>query len=162
MDSEEIWNTDFLEFLDALTAEGVDFVLVGAFALAQHGLPRATGDMDVFVPPTAENATRVVRALKLFGAPVLSAGISDADFVRPGTVYQMGIPPRRIDVLTQLSGLTTEEALKNRVSKTVRGRAFLFLSREALLKNKRAAGRPKDLVDVSQLELLEMKSKERL
>jgi hypothetical protein len=159
MDSDSLWNPDFLELLDIFTQEGVDFVLVGAFALAQHGLPRATGDMDVFVRPTPENALRVLKALKLFGAPLLSASVSERDFVRPGTVYQMGVPPRRIDVLTQLSGLSTDEVMKDRIEKPIRGRTLFFLSREALLKNKKAAGRPKDLADVSQLELLEKQGK---
>ena len=83
-------NPDFRDFLRALAAEGVEFVIVGAYALALHGVPRYTGDLDVFVRPTALNADRVWRALLRFGAPAQAAGLSPADFSTPGTVYQIG------------------------------------------------------------------------
>ena len=93
-------NEDFHDLLVEFSDEGVEFLLVGAFAVAFHGVPRATGDMDVFVRPSSENAKRVHAALARFGAPLKSAGVVQADFEQPGVVYQMGLPPRRIDVLT--------------------------------------------------------------
>lgn len=145
-------NVDFLDLLEALARAEVEFLIVGAHALAAHGIPRATGDLDVWVRPTAQNAVRVVAALEAFGAPLGAHGVTAADFERQGTVYQMGLPPRRIDVLTQISGVSYEEAWPGRVAMAIAGRAVFFLGREALLKNKRAAGRPKDLVDADALE----------
>ena len=90
--------------LDALQSAGVEFVVVGAHALALHGIVRATGDLDVLVAPTAENATRVLSALRDFGAPAEAHGVTEGDFARAGTIYQLGLPPRRIDLLTQNLG----------------------------------------------------------
>jgi len=146
------WNPDFFDLVDAFEQEGVEFIIVGAFALAAHGLPRATGDIDFFIRPSPENARRTLRALQLFGAPVSSAGITAGDFEVPGTVYQVGIPPRRIDVLNQISGVDFDEALKGHLERHVEGRRLRFLGFEELLKNKRASGRPKDLVDLGMLE----------
>lgn len=145
-------NPDFLDLLEAFTKAGVDFIVVGAHALAAHGVVRATGDLDVWVRPSPENAAKVVDALTTFGAPLAQHGASAADFAREGTVYQMGLPPRRIDVLTQISGVTFAEAWRDRTFITLRGSPVAFLGREALLRNKRAAARPKDLLDVDLLE----------
>lgn len=145
-------NPDFLDLLDAFTKAQVEFIVVGAHALAAHGVVRATGDLDVWVRPSAENAARVVTGLTAFGAPLAQHGVSAADFAKVGTVYQMGLPPRRIDVLTQISGVEFAEAWADRTFVTVRGTPTAFLGREALLRNKRAAARPKDLVDVDLLE----------
>src|SRR5437773_997502 len=100
--------------LRALSAAGAEFLVVGAYAMAAHGLPRATGDLDVWVRPTPENAERVVDALGAFGAPLFD--LSVRDLVRPGTVFQLGLPPRRIDVLTSIHGVTFERAWPARVS----------------------------------------------
>jgi hypothetical protein len=148
------WNTDFLDLIDCLNQHRAEFVVVGAFALAQHGLPRATGDLDVLVRPSAENAARVHAALRQFGAPLESSGVTAEDFARLGIVYQIGIVPRRVDVLTQLSGLDFEEAWSTRLERELDGRRLVFLGRDALIKNKRAAGRPKDLTDAAALEKL--------
>jgi hypothetical protein len=145
-------NEDFQDALSALTDAGVEFLVVGAHALAAHGLPRATGDLDIWVRPSPDNAVRVERALKAFGAPIAAHGITARDFETPGTVYQIGLPPRRIDVLTEISGVAFDEAWATKTSVTVGGRSFYVLGREALLTNKRAAGRPKDLLDVAALE----------
>jgi hypothetical protein len=107
--SLEDFNPDFRDVLGAFAAEAVEFVVVGAYALALHGVPRFTGDLDLFVRPTAENAARVWRALVRFGAPVQAAGVSEVDFATPGIVYQIGLPPSRIDVLTEISGLSFDE-----------------------------------------------------
>ncbi|MCC6332539.1 MAG: hypothetical protein IT380_00965 [Myxococcales bacterium] len=145
------WNDDYVDLCALLLAEGAEFVVVGAYALAAHGVPRATGDIDFFVRPTRENAGRVFRALQKFGAPLSAMGLTEADLERAGTVYQIGIAPRRIDVLTALSGVTFDEAWTSRITRDVRGHAVPFLGRAQLEANKSAAGRPKDLLD---LELL--------
>jgi hypothetical protein len=145
-------NEDFRDVLAALTDAGVEFLVVGAFALALHGAPRASGDIDLLARPTPDNARRVHAALRSFGAPLDAHGIRPDDFARAGTVYQIGIPPRRIDVLTQISGVDFEEAWASRVATTIDGRTVFFIGRDAYLKNKRAAGRPKDLADAARLE----------
>jgi hypothetical protein len=147
-------NVDFLDLLDAFSGAGVESIVVGAHALAVQGIARATGDLDVLVRPTPENAERVIQALQVFGAPLAQHGVTVSDFTRPGCVYQMGLPPRRIDVLTHISGVAFDEAWASRKIVAVGGRLVPFLGREALLRNKRAAGRPKDLVDVELLEKL--------
>jgi len=137
-------NEDFRDLLVLLADGGVEFVIVGAYALAFHGAPRASGDIDLFVRPSPVNAQRVFDVLARFGAPLESAGVAAADFAQPGAVYQIGLPPRRIDLLTEISGLT-------RITAEVEGRTVSFIGREALLKNKEAAGRLKDIADVARL-----------
>jgi hypothetical protein len=149
---EAALNEDFLDLLDAFRLEHVEFLVVGAHALAAHGVVRATGALDVWVGPTAENAARVMAGLRRFGAPLAQHRVTEADFTTEGSVYQLGLPPRRIDVLTQLSGLDFETAWRGRLDLTVQGEAVTFLGREALLTNKRATGRGKDLLDVELLE----------
>ena len=144
-------NEDFRDLLACLAAEGVEFVIVGAYAVAFHGVPRTTGDIDVFVRPTQENAVRVWRALVAFGAPIRSSGVNDGDFAAPGIVYQIGLPPRRIDILTEISGLGFEDAWASRVPADVAGATVHFIGRDALVRNKRAAGRAKDLADLERL-----------
>ena len=145
------WNDDFRDIIAALDEAGARFLIVGAHAMAVHGVPRATGDLDVLVQPTPENASRVLRALRDFGAPVDQHRVTEADLERPGTVYQIGLPPRRIDLLTELSGVSFDDAWQGRVIVELEGRAVAFLGRDALVRNKRAAARDKDLAD---LELL--------
>lgn len=145
-------NDDFRDLLQCLREASVEFLVVGAHALAAHGLPRATGDLDVLVRPEPGNATRVYRALAAFGAPLAAHGVEERDFETPGTVYQIGLPPRRIDVLTEISGVGFDEAWRTRLVLQVSGEPLAFLGRDALIANKRAAGRPKDLVDVDALE----------
>ncbi len=130
----------------------VEFMVVGAWALAALGHPRATGDLDIWVRPTPENSSKVYSALSGFGAPLQSHGVSKDDFARTDLVYQMGIPPRRIDVLTAISGVSFEEAWPTRVEFEVAGRRVPFRGRDALIRNKRATGRLKDLADVERLE----------
>jgi hypothetical protein len=148
------WNEDFLDLLDCLATTGAEFLIVGAFALAQHGLPRATGDLDVLVRPSRENAAKVYEALLKFGAPVRDANVSAEDFTRPGTVYQIGVVPRRIDVLTEISGASFDEAWASRLQRVVDGRPLSFLGRDTLVLNKTASGRTKDLADVEALNKL--------
>ena len=127
-------------------------LIVGAHALAAHGLPRATGDLDVWVRPSPENASRVLEALRRFGAPLEAHGVLRADFEVAERVYQIGLPPRRVDLLTSISGVSFEEAHASRMLIDLGGMTLPVLGRDALLKNKRAAGRPKDIVDADALE----------
>ena len=143
---------DFRDLLILFADGGVEFVIVGAYALALHGAPRASGDIDLFIRASPDNAERVFAALARFGAPLVGAGVTAADFARPGLVYQIGLPPRRIDVLTGISGVTFEEVWASRATTQLEGRAIGFIGRPALIKNKRAAARPQDLADVTRLE----------
>jgi hypothetical protein len=145
-------NPDFRDLLLAFAAEEVEFVIVGAYALALHGVPRFTGDLDVFIRPSAENAGKVWRALAHFGAPVEAAGVIPADFERPGIVYQIGLPPARIDVLTEISGVTFDEAWATREPADLDGSLVHFIGRDEFLRNKQAAGRPQDLADAARLK----------
>lgn len=143
-------NPDFVDLLRALQDADVRFLVVGAYALAVHGRPRATGDLDVWVEPTAENAARVMRALRAFGAP--ADDVREADFSRPGIVFQIGLAPRRIDLLTELTGLDFAEAWPDRLRHAIGPCEVDFLGRASLIKNKRATGRPQDLVDLQSLD----------
>jgi hypothetical protein len=107
-------NPDFAEMLRALSAESVEYLVVGAYAMAAHGVPRATGDIDVWVRPSSANAERVLRALGRFGAPLF--GPTVADLTRDGTVFQLGVPPRRIDFLTSIDGVKFEDAWPQRLT----------------------------------------------
>jgi hypothetical protein len=143
-------NPDFVDLLRAFVAADVRFLIVGAYALAVHGRPRATGDLDVWVEASPQNAARVMRALAAFGAPI--ADISEADFAREGVTYQIGVPPGRIDILTELTGLGFSDAWPGRVRRSFGDVDVDFIGREAFVRNKRATGRPKDVVDIEGLE----------
>ena len=145
-------NEDFVDMLHALDSEGAEFIVVGAHALAALGFARATGDIDIFVRPTPDNAARVFAALRAFGAPLAAHGVTREDFVRPDNVYQIGLPPRRIDILTAISGVTFEDAWSSRLQVELGGIAVSTLGRGAMIRNKRAAARPKDLIDADVLE----------
>jgi hypothetical protein len=144
--------------LAALQAEEAVFVVVGAHAMAVHGVPRATGDLDIWVRPDRENAPKVLRALVEFGAPLKAMNVQEEDLTKPGTVYQIGLPPRRIDIITEIDGVDFEEAWQSKVISQVAGLAVPFLGWDVLLRNKKAAGRPKDLAD---LELLKKKKPQK-
>lgn len=143
-------NRDFAEMLDALSAERVEFLVVGAHALAAHGRPRATGDLDIWIRPEADNARRVWKALQAFGAPLDQ--LSEADLMTADVVFQIGLPPARIDLLTSLTGLTFDDAWRRRDMIEVEGRLLPFLSKEDLILNKRALARPRDLADLEDLQ----------
>lgn len=145
-------NRDFAEMLNALSAEGAEVLVVGAYAVAGHGLPRATGDIDLWVRPTRENAARVWKALERFGAP--RSRLSPTSFTEPDIVYQIGLPPNRIDILTTIDGVAFADAWSDRVTSTVDGVTFQMISKHHLVANKRATGRPQDLADVARLEEL--------
>jgi hypothetical protein len=141
---------DFRDMLSALIAEDAEFLLVGAMAVAAHGYPRATGDMDILVNPVPGNAARVWRALVRFGAPL--AGLAPEDLENPRLILQLGVPPWRIDVLTSIKGVEFAEAWLDRELREVDGLALPVLSRPHLIRNKRAVARPQDLADVARLE----------
>jgi hypothetical protein len=138
--------------LSRLQEQGAAFLVVGAHALALHGYVRATGDLDLWVRPDPVNAEKVWQALVRFGAPIEAMGLTLKDLARPGIVYQIGLPPRRIDLLTEISGMSFDEAWPERVVEAVGSLQVPFLGREALIRNKKATGRPKDLSDVAALE----------
>lgn len=142
-------NRDFAEMLDALSAAGAEFLIVGAHALAAHGHPRATGDLDIWIRATAGNAALVWKALLAFGAPLDDLSVEDLSV--PDVVFQIGIEPARIDLLTSLTGLRFEDAWQSRQTFDVEGRALPFLSRADLIRNKSALGRPRDLADLDDL-----------
>lgn len=146
------WSEDFVDMLRALLGAGVEFLIVGAHALAVHGVPRATLDLDIWVKSSPDNALRVIEALQAFGAPLGSHGIVATDFETPGTVYQLGLPPGRIDLLTSISGVEFDEAWPDRVEAKIGGLRVPFIGVKAQLANKRASGRDKDLVDAKLLE----------
>lgn len=143
---------DFVDLVACLNAEQCEFVIVGAHALAAHGNPRATGDLDVFVRPDADNAERVMRALARFGAPLAAHGVTSNDFVTPGAVYQIGLPPRRIDILTELSGITFDESVADPLTGRLGPEPVRYIGLDAMIRNKRASGRAKDLADAAVLE----------
>jgi hypothetical protein len=143
-------NRDFLDMLSALSDAGADHLVVGAHAVAVHARPRATGDLDIWVRPTAENAERVWKALEAFGAPLHH--LQRADLTSDDLVFQIGIPPSRIDILTDIGRVQFEEAWRNRVTVDMRGFLVPVIGREELIRAKREVGRPRDLADVADLE----------
>jgi hypothetical protein len=146
-------NSDFRDILSAFCEEKVEFMLVGAYAVAAHGLPRATGDIDLWIKSSAENADRVWTALSKFGAPL--GTLSKNDFITGGTVVQLGVAPRRIDILTQITGVDYEQAETQRVFLDLEGLRIPVISLRHLLQNKLAVGRPQDRADVARLEQIQ-------
>lgn len=143
---------DFRDLLVALSDAGADFVVVGGHAVAFHGHPRATKDLDVLVRATEANAKLVYRGLAVFGAPLASFEVGEGDFASYDGVLQMGIPPLRIDIINRADGITFDEAVAEHASIEIEGRTIPMIGRQALLKNKRASGRAQDLADVKVLE----------
>ncbi len=143
-------NPDFLDMLSALSEEGAEYLLVGAYALAVYGLPRATGDRDLWISTTPENRRRVWRALERFGAPLHE--LEEADIAAADLVFEIGVAPQRIDILTSIDGVDFEEAWPSRLETDVAGQVVAVISRDHLAQNKRASGRPQDLADLAWLE----------
>ena len=140
---------DLKEFVELLNTLDVHFVIVGAFALAHHGYPRYTGDIDLFVENSTENAERILDALRQFG--FADIGLTKEDFVAKDQVVQLGVAPNRIDILTFLSGVSFEEAWASREWGEIGGLRVPFISRDMLKRNKLASGRPQDLADLERL-----------
>ncbi len=145
-----MFNPDFKDMLSALSESSAEFLLVGAYALAAHGHPRATGDLDIWVRADSENAPRVLRSLAVFGAPLDDLTVDDLS--KPGIVFQIGVEPSRIDILTAISGVDFNHAWKHRVLIELEGVRVNVIGREDLIVNKRASGRPKDMVDAETLD----------
>lgn len=141
---------DFKDLLSAFNAHGVDYLVVGAHALAAHGRVRATGDLDIWVRPIEENADRVMKALTAFGAPLQNLRASD--LTQAGVVFQIGVAPLRIDILTAIDAVEFEEAWRERLTATLAGEKVPVLSARHLIVNKRAVGRTQDLADLEWLE----------
>lgn len=143
-------NPDFREILSALSGEKAEYLIVGAYALAGYGLARATGDIDILVKPDLGNSKKVYKALQVFGAPLTE--IQPDTFSQPDIIFQMGVPPRRIDVITSITGVSFEDAWAHRVTRRIEDLDLPVLSIDDLILNKTATGRPKDLVDVEWLK----------
>ena len=136
--------------LRELSATEAEFLIVGGHAVGVHGFVRATMDFDIWVRPTPENAARAYQAIIRFGAPM--HGLTIDDLTTPGLIYQIGVKPERIDILTALSGVDFETAWTRRVEAIVDGNSYDVIGREDLIANKRASGRPLDLIDADKLE----------
>ena len=145
-------NPDFLDILRALCAADARLLIVGAYAVSVHAEPRATVGLDVWVEPTPDNAARVYEALRVFGAPLRELTIDD--LARPDVVFQIGLPPRRIDILTSITGVRFDEAWPARVEVDYGDVRVPVIGRDALVANKLALGRPKDLLDVELIRRL--------
>ena len=145
-------NEDYKEILQLLADENVKFILVGAYALAAYGYPRATMDIDLWIMPSLDNAEAVLRALKRFGAPLEELTI--ADLQKEDTVFQIGVAPRRIDLITGVSGLQFEKAFAHSLEIDIEGIKIHILSVDDLIQNKNTTGRIKDLADVEVLKKL--------
>ncbi|MBW2370545.1 MAG: nucleotidyltransferase [Deltaproteobacteria bacterium] len=145
-------NEDYRDMLQALSDEKVRFLLVGAYALAAHGYPRATMDIDIWVMPSSQNADAVLRALRRFGAPLHN--LTKEDLQKDGTIFQIGVAPRRIDIITTASGLEFKETYERSLPVNIEGLEVHIPSVEDLIRNKKATGRTKDLADVEALESL--------
>jgi len=145
-------NEDYRDILHSFSDEKVRFLLVGAYALAAHGYPRATMDIDIWVMPSPKNADTVFRALRRFGARLHN--LTKEDLQIDDTVFQIGVAPRRIDIVTALSGLKFEETYQNSISVNIEGIEVHIPSIDDLIRNKRASGRTKDLADAEALESL--------
>ena len=142
---------DFRDLLIELADAGAEFVLVGGHAVAFHGHPRATKDMDVLIRADASNAEKVYRALAAFGAPLQNFEVAAKDFATYDGMLQIGLPPRRVDIINRADGVSFDEAVAEGSALTVEGRRIPVIGRAALIKNKRAAGRAQDVADVEAL-----------
>ena len=143
-------NPEFKELLLAFNAQKVEYLIVGAHALAAYGYVRATKDIDVWIRPEQQNAVRVLEALSDFGAPLGDLGVED--LIKPGTIFQIGVPPLRIDIITQIDGVDFADAWPDRFSAGFGGVPAFVISRQHLIVNKRTAARLQDLADVEKLE----------
>ena len=147
---------DLREFVECLSSNNVEYLVVGALAVSWHGYPRYSADIDFFVRATTANADRVLMAIQQFGFG--SLGITLEDFTAPGRVVQLGLEPNRIDLMTSISGVSFDDAWQTRVKGELDGIAVNFIGRSALLRNKDSTGRGKDRIDAEELRKLERPS----
>jgi hypothetical protein len=143
-------NEDYKEMLQILLKNEVKFLIVGAYAMGAHGYPRATGDFDIWVEASAENSKKLYKSLSEFGAPL--SDIREETFVEKGIFFQIGVVPRRIDIITHIDGIVFEEAYKTKELIDVETLQIPFLSKEDLIKNKESTGRKKDKLDADYLK----------
>ncbi len=143
-------NADLREFIELLNSDGIEYVIVGAHSLAFHARPRYTGDLDLLVRPSRENAAKLVSLLRDFGFG--KEDFAEADFTVPEQMIQLGRAPNRIDLLTSISGVTIADAFGTKISTELEGLPVFVLSKELLIRNKRAVGRPQDVADLESLE----------
>jgi|SRR5437870_3550264 len=143
-------NSDLIDLLREFNAQNVEYLVVGAHALAAYGHVRATKDLDIWIRPDEDNAQRVLNALTAFGAPL--HGLTKADLTDPATVLQIGVPPLRVDVLTSIDGVEFSEAWADRFKTMFGGEPTCVISLHHLIKNKKAVGRLQDLADIERLE----------
>ena len=143
-------SADLREFIGLLNSRGVDYVIVGAHSLAFHGRPRYTGDLDILIRPTADNATKLTSLLRDFG--FAKSDFEETDFTATDQIVQLGRAPSRIDLLTSLSGVRIDDAFRTRLSAKLEELPVFVLSKDLLIKNKKAVGRPQDIADLESLE----------
>ena len=143
-------NEDYKEMLQILLDQKVEFIIVGAYALAAHGFPRATGDMDVWIKPNEKNSKKVYKVLARFGAPINE--IREDEFSQPGLIFQIGVVPRRIDIITKIDAVEFDEAESDKIFVDIDDLKIPVLSIDKLIKNKMATGREKDLLDAKLLK----------
>ena len=141
---------DFKELLESFNVRGVEYVIVGGYALAFHGVPRYTGDIDLLIKPSGDNACRIMEGLIAFGFG--STGLEAADFETPGSVVQLGQPPVRVDIMTSIDGVSWEAVDRNKVQGQYADLDVFYIGREQFIANKKAIGRHKDLADIEMLE----------
>jgi hypothetical protein len=145
-----VLNPDYRDILSIFNEEKVEYLVIGAYALAAHGLPRATGDIDLWINRDERNAGGVWRSLVKFGAPL--SDLKESDFSSPGMVYQIGVAPNRIDILTSIDGVEFNDAWRQRVEINIEDVLVFVISRVHLIANKKTVGRPQDLADIDRLE----------
>lgn len=146
-------NEDFLDFIKLLEVHEVDYLIVGGYAVAIHGFPRYTGDIDFFIAIREENATRLVRVFEEFGFGDL--GLSKEDFLKEDFVVEVGREPRKIQILTGIDGVTFSDCYESRLEIAYEGLRLKFIGRDNLIRNKRASARPKDVIDLQELLRIE-------
>jgi predicted nucleotidyltransferase len=145
-----MFSQDFREFIELLIKNRAEYLIVGGYAVGVHGHPRYTGDLDIWLNPTQENAELILKSVNEFGFSSFNLAVSD--FTKPGNVVQLGYPPLRIDLLTEIDGVTFEECFKNRRQVTIDNLTVNFIGYDDLLENKRQSGRPKDIDDIDNLK----------
>jgi predicted nucleotidyltransferase len=151
-----IFEHDFQDFIELLNKHSVKYMIVGAHALAFHGKPRHTGDLDIWIKPSKENADKMMRVLNDFGFG--SLGLTADDFLKENYVTQLGYPPLRIDILNSISGVTFDEALDHSLNTKIDDLEIIYIGMSELIKNKIATGRKQDIADVESLNKLKKKN----
>ncbi|RYY48878.1 MAG: hypothetical protein EOO06_08915 [Chitinophagaceae bacterium] len=145
-----MFSQDFKEFIELLIKNKAEYLIVGGYAVGIHGHPRYTGDLDIWLNPTQHNAELILKTVNEFGFS--SFKLSPEDFTKPGNVIQLGYPPLRIDLLTEIDGVTFEECFENRKEITIDNLQVNFIGYHDLLKNKKESGRPRDIDDIDNLK----------